>query len=441
MPGEAMIQDRESTSSSKRDSQRVRLWRGLIHSDYCPSKKTHMYALLASILFVGSVCFVVMSSLGPNYMNSRIQGLSVSPTGDIPSYSKTSKRDVSGNANAAGGMDISAQIQKAVIIDVNASAPPGQLLLKDPVCYQNMSVTWHQLSDEQLRQKASEAPLQSRGSKIAFMFITKGPMPFASMWERYFCGHENQYSIFLHAHPDYVPSLNPASPFFGRFIPSQEAEWGKVSLQEAENRLLFNAILDETNSWFVLLSESCIPVENFPNSYRHITESQQNFIMAFQESTILHKTRLYRGKHKQMAPEVVVDNFRKGSQWFQINRDLALLVPNDTMFYNKFVNYFCQPHPVCYIDEHYLPTLFFSSRSETLAFRTLTYFEFPHHGPHPTKWDKTNTNAGLIKWIREGHSCSYNGLPTNRCYMFARKFDLNALPNLLELAHDIMGIP
>jgi len=219
------------------------------------------------------------------------------------------------------------------------------------------------------------------------------------------------------------------------------AEWGKVSLQEAENRLLFNALLDDTNSWFLLLSESCIPVDNFTNTYKHITESNHSFIMSFQESRDLQGTRLNRGKHWQMAPEVVVDNFRKGSQWFQINRDLALVVAEDAIYYPKFVDSFCQPHPVCYIDEHYLPTLFFITRSEALAFRTLTYFQFQRNSPHPNKWDKTNTNAEFIKWIREAHTCSYNGLSISRCYFFARKFDPSALPNLLDLAHDVMGIP
>lgn len=172
-----------------------------------------------------------------------------------------------------------------------------------------------------------------------------------------------------------------------------------------------------------------------------MTESNHSFIMSFQESKVLHETRLNRGKHWEMAPEVVVDNFRKGSQWFQINRELALVVAEDATYYKKFVDSFCQPHPVCYIDEHYLPTLFFTVRPEAIASRTLTYFEFKDNSPHPKKWDETNTNTEVIKMLREDHTCSYKGQSTTRCYFFARKFDPNALPNLLELAHDIMGIP
>lgn len=53
------------------------------------------------------------------------------------------------------------------------------------------------------------------------MFMTRGQLPFAPLWERYFRGHEQLYSIYIHAPPDYVPTLAPSSPFFGRFIPSK----------------------------------------------------------------------------------------------------------------------------------------------------------------------------------------------------------------------------
>lgn len=161
--------------------------------------------------------------------------------------------------------------------------------------------------------------------------------------------------------------------------------------------------------------------------------------MSFQESKELRKTRLNRGAHWEMAPWVTVSNFRKGSQWFQIKRDLALLVAKDIVYYPKFVKSFCRPQ-ICYIDEHYLPTLFFSTRPKALAHRTLTFFKFEGGMPHPVKWDKTNTTASAIKSLQEIYTCDYNDDSKSRCFFFARKFDANALPKLLELANDVMGI-
>ena len=45
--------------------------------------------------------------------------------------------------------------------------------------------------------------------------------------------------------------------------PSQVAEWGMMSMCDTERRLLANALLDISNEWFILLSESCIPLQNF----------------------------------------------------------------------------------------------------------------------------------------------------------------------------------
>lgn len=95
------------------------------------------------------------------------------------------------------------------------------------VTYQNMSVTWHNMIEDELLWMASMAPTRPRGgalahvSKIAYMYITRGPLPFEPIWNRYFQGHEKQYSIYIHASPSYVPNHAPTSPFYGRFIPSK----------------------------------------------------------------------------------------------------------------------------------------------------------------------------------------------------------------------------
>lgn len=222
---------------------------------------------------------------------------------------------------------------------------------------------------------------------------------------------------------------------------SQGVKWGQISVYTAERRLLGNALLDTGNDWFVLLSEACIPIDNFPSTYKYITESRYSFMQAYVNPTNIGQGRLSRGKPEKMAPDVTPRNFRKGSQWFQINRDLALVAVADTKYFDKFEKYFCHPRPVCYIDEHYLSTLFNILRPKSLAYRTLTYFEFSHRSPHPKKWNNVTTNAGLMRWLREGHNCTYNGVPSKRCFFFTRKFDPSALEILLQLATTVMGIP
>ena len=57
--------------------------------------------------------------------------------------------------------------------------------------------------------------------KVAFMFLTAGPLPLADLWEMFFEGHHGFYSIYVHSHPSYVHEMPPTSVFYGRRIPSQ----------------------------------------------------------------------------------------------------------------------------------------------------------------------------------------------------------------------------
>lgn len=221
-------------------------------------------------------------------------------------------------------------------------------------------------------------------------------------------------------------------------------QWGRLSVYEAERRLLGNALLDQRNDWFLLLSESCIPIFNFPDTYRYLNDWQGiSFIESYKEIGRTAQGRLYRGKFQSMAPEITDKNFRKGSQWFQINRDLALLAAAESVEYTKFENFFCKIHAVCYIDEHFLPTFGWIKRPNAIAFRTLTYYEFHGKSPHPKKFWEGDTDAKLILGFRGAghHTCTYNGQKTSKCYLFVRKFDPSALDVLLNLAGPIMGIP
>lgn len=84
----------------------------------------------------------------------------------------------------------------------------------------------HSMSDEELLWRSSFVPRIrkfpfKRVPKIAFMFLTKGPMPLAPLWERFFKGHQGLYSIYIHSLPSYDPKFPSTSVFFGRHIPSQ----------------------------------------------------------------------------------------------------------------------------------------------------------------------------------------------------------------------------
>ncbi|KAF5466488.1 hypothetical protein F2P56_016408 [Juglans regia] len=294
----------------------------------------------------------------------------------------------------------------------------------------------HTMNDTELLWRASSVPRIKtypfkRVPKIAFMFLTKGQLPMAPLWERFFKGNEDLYSIYVHSLPSYNASFTP-SVFYRRQIPSQVAEWGRMSMCEAERRLLANALLDISNEWFVLLSEACIPLHNFSIVYRYISKSRYSFMGSIDEPGPYGRGRY----DENMAPEVNLTDWRKGYQWFEVNRELAVKIIEDTTYYPKFKK-FCQP--ACYVDEHYFQTMLSIQTPHLLANRSLTYVDWSRGGAHPATFGKADIKEEFFKKIFESKTCLYNNQPSSLCFLFARKFAPSALDPLLELSSKVLG--
>lgn len=83
----------------------------------------------------------------------------------------------------------------------------------------------HGMKDRELYWRASVVPQMEefpfdRVPKLAFLFLTKGPIHLAPIWERFFKGHEDLFSIYVHAPPGYRLNVSEESVFYGRQIPS-----------------------------------------------------------------------------------------------------------------------------------------------------------------------------------------------------------------------------
>ncbi|KAG4968384.1 hypothetical protein AAZX31_12G154900 [Glycine max] len=296
----------------------------------------------------------------------------------------------------------------------------------------------HRFSDEELFWRASLMPKKesypyARVPKVAFMFLTRGPLPMLPLWERFFHGHSSLFSIYIHAPPRYTLNISHSSPFYLRNIPSQDVSWGTFTLADAERRLLANALLDFSNERFLLLSETCIPVYDFPTVYRYLTHSSLSFVESYDEPT-----RYGRGRYsRHMLPHIHLRHWRKGSQWFELNRSLAVYIVSDTKYYSLFRKY-CKP--ACYPDEHYIPTFLHMFHGSLNSNRTVTWVDWSMLGPHPATFGRANITAAFLQSIRNnGSLCPYNSEMTSICYLFARKFDPSALEPLLNLSSEVMN--
>ncbi|KAI3796147.1 hypothetical protein L1987_38812 [Smallanthus sonchifolius] len=312
--------------------------------------------------------------------------------------------------------------------------PPEKLGLKN---YLTPPEPMHYMTDEELIWRSSMVPKAGdypfdRTPKVAFMFLTRGPVVLSELWEKFFKGNDGLYSIYVHSSDSSANVTVPEdSVFSGRRIPSKDVEWGKVNMIEAERRLLANALLDFSNQRFVLLSEACIPLFNFSTVYTYLINSEHNFVESYDL-----EGPVGRGRYSpKMAPTVDIEEWRKGSQWFEMDRDLAIEVMSDKMYFSVFHD-FCDGQ--CYADEHYLPTFVTKKFGETNANRTLTFVDWAKGGPHLTKYTRNDVTEEFLEKLRNNKSCEYNGKENQICHLFARKFTSHALDRLLRIAPKLM---
>ncbi|RCV19678.1 hypothetical protein SETIT_3G404300v2 [Setaria italica] len=306
------------------------------------------------------------------------------------------------------------------------------------------STAWHDMTDEELLWAASWRPTKTgrypyrRVPKVAFLFLTRGPLPLAPLWERFFAGAGRElYSVYVHAMPGYhrPDDFPPSSPFHRRQVPSQVVEWGEVSMVDAERRLLANALLDPANERFVLVSESCIPLFGFPVVYDYLTRSRQSFVSSYDDTGPGGRGRYPGG----LAPEVSLEQWRKGSQWFEMDRALAVVVVADERYYPKFREHCI---PTCYTDEHYVQTVLSIEAQGRVANRSVTWTDWSWGGAHPATFWEAHVDEAFLKRLttKAGQgNCTYNGRTSELCFLFARKFAPNALQPLLTLAPKMLG--
>ncbi|CAN8256122.1 unnamed protein product [Cochlearia groenlandica] len=312
----------------------------------------------------------------------------------------------------------------------------------------------HNMSDQELFNKVSSLSSTQASSslwfgrrhkndekranaKVAFMFLTGGRLPLADLWDKFFQGHEGFYSIYVHTNPSFQEHYSETSVFYSRRIPSQAVYWGTSTMVDAERRLLANALLDQTNQRFVLLSDSCIPLFNFTTIYNYLTGTNLSFIGSFDDPR-----KSGRGRYNpEMYPQINITHWRKGSQWFETTRELALDIVKDSVYYNIFDRY-CKPP--CYMDEHYIPTLVNMLYGEMSSNRSLTWVDWSKVGPHPGRFVWSDVTDEFLNRIRFTEECVYYGLggenvTSLKCFLFARKFTAQTLEPLLRISPLVLG--
>ncbi|CAM6095573.1 unnamed protein product [Calypogeia fissa] len=321
----------------------------------------------------------------------------------------------------------------------------------------------HTGKENQLKTRAlGEKALPRR---VAFLFLARGELPLEPLWRRFFEGHEEFYSIYVHTHPRF--SFKNNSFFYGHQVPSDSAQRFGITLLAAVRRLLAHAILDPiygmTNTWFVLACEATIPLRSFEFTYNYLMESQHSFVDSFLPSDgnlqWFDGTNNTKNKTHRKTPFAREDT-RKGEMWWAMQLHHALMVLEDWNVYYAYKSLCRYP---CASDEQYIPTLLGMKDPQGIENRMVYFVYWPeghHASPHTHQaqeltidWFKdiksrtidqdgqytdTSHDSQLTETHRISRSCYYNRVANSTCFLFARKVAANAREHLESLPASVL---
>jgi hypothetical protein len=108
--------------------------------------------------------------------------------------------------------------------------------------------------------------------KIAFLFLIIDNPHFTDIWDEYFKGNEDKYTIYIH--PKY-PEKHIWKPEC-IIKELKETKWGFIT--RAYTELIREAYKDKDNYKFITVSESCLPIKPFNVLYDEIMSNDDSYI-------------------------------------------------------------------------------------------------------------------------------------------------------------------
>jgi len=235
-------------------------------------------------------------------------------------------------------------------------------------------------------------------SKIAFCFLTYENFSQPALWNNFFSNKQDKYNIYIHNKLPFIDYVYHNEKYcIDNCIATQYAH---ISVVKATIELFKKALLDPENKYFVLLSESCIPLYNFDDIYSMIQTKNTNII------DVVNNTNMERFNDLNYDNFFDKNNFAKQKPCTILNRTTAELFAY-TDFTYLFNDNFYAP------DEHYFINL-------------CNKFSIPYLNSH--------INYSHWEWNHQGRPKTYNELTIEEVnhlksqnYMFMRKIGKNCI--------------
>ena len=185
--------------------------------------------------------------------------------------------------------------------------------------------------------------------KIALLFLTVTGIHHETYWQDFLKGYEEQYSLSIHS-KEGVPDSSPFKPH--ELNTSLPTDW--TNTMRAQIALLKEALKDPDNEKFIFLSESTIPLQDFPTIYEKVTYTYKSIfpfchnphLDATRDGTFWHYHNFQPRAHLHPIPPRLQ---YKNPQWIILNRKHAQLMVEDTKYIEMIAEYPCD-------NEHYPAT-------------------------------------------------------------------------------------
>ena len=224
------------------------------------------------------------------------------------------------------------------------------------------------------------------------------------LWHIFFNNIDKDlYNIYIHY------KINTKLKFLDNYklnncIPTK---WGDISLVNAQNLLLKEAIKDEENEHFIFLSNSCIPLKNFDFIYNNLNINYSYFDLSPKKNCFPRCNKL--------KSYINFKNIHKSSQWCILNKKHVNIILNNRHIYNLFKKY-----NIFAPDEHiYICTLFHEKIETEIVNISTTFKNFKKNSDsHPEEFKSLN-KKNFINIV-------------NSKNLFARKFTINCLDSILK---------
>lgn len=237
-------------------------------------------------------------------------------------------------------------------------------------------------------------------AKIAFLFLVRSEIFHEDLWHRFFKGHENQYSVYIHS----KNKLN--SKFFKKYEIPIKVKTNWENTMNAQIMLLKFALKDLKNMKFIFISESTIPLQNFDYVYKSLFSHPHSQFNFFPNPNL-----------DRNFPPISKDKIFKNSQWVVLNRKHAEQMVADSIFLPLIAS---KP----YDNEHY-PSTFLLNKglSHEILKNDVTLVIWKGTAAHPHIFTNINSDP-FAKPLFDAIN--------KKQFLFARKFAKNFEKNVLN---------